>query len=236
VRPEFVYPPFFLPFAQALAIAGLPLLILGYAIYGIWSNGLMDWLTGHADYKGVLLLAMLGCGLIVATALLIRSTFLYAAGCAAFLLGVIVFSFSDSVGGGIAVSVVFLPITALFAIAAIANFGQFIRSRPLLLLEPDGFECALGRISWRDVNSIGVASYEREGRRKESDEWLYLTLKPDAVLEPVSESYFEGISWGYYEENGPRRSVQGHVEIPLWKKRESVVATVRRFYAGAIAE
>jgi len=236
VRPELIFPPFFLPFWTALAIAGFPLLILGYAIDGIWSNGLADWLSGRADFEGVLLIAMLGAGIVVAAALLIRSTFLFSAGCATFLSGFIVFSFNDSLGGGIVVSIVFVPITALFVITAITNFGQFLRSRPLLLLEAEGLECALGRISWGDVTEIGVVGYERESRRIALDEWLYLSLQPGAVLERVSEDYFKGISWGYYEEKGPRRDVGGRVELPLWKKRASVLATVRRFYGGAIAD
>ena len=101
------------------------------------------------------------------------------------------------------------------------------RSQPALLLDADGLECAFGRISWRDVQSIELRGAGQAGR--EQTPGVIFRLLPGTEWQPVYTQYSE------YLLLSRRESVEreGRLFLDTWKE-PPIPQTLLRYYSGPI--
>ena len=130
---------------------------------------------------------------------------------------------------------------AVFALCALffgwlgfRSWRQALRPRPSLRLDPDGFECAQGRVPWTDVDDIHLVT---RGSGDHTYEQLQFLLRSGATPLPPESPYFKGFSGvltslrtGFSSTLGHRTRASRVIEVSVgWRPRPALVAA-RRFF------
>jgi hypothetical protein len=132
----------------------------------------------------------------------------------------------------LSVVLVFCVISLGVGLAHARGSLRMLGALPLARFDRDGFESALGRVRWSDIERIGVVLYEHPNDGADPSKRLLARPRSGSAVGTGLSRYAAAQSGGLPV---ARRTPHGELELCLWTTSSRVLRTVRRFYEGPIA-
>lgn len=115
----------------------------------------------------------------------------------------------------------------LFGWALFSALSELRHPLPLAHFDENGFECALGRVTWANVSAVSVRwHWVWAGRGSHPSRRVFFELR-----NPAEPPGAEAREYLFRSALGGPVEVDGQIRLPLWDSKERVLADVQRFHA-----